>query len=59
MGDDAEVGPDDLHVDAVLLLPDDHRPPQTPVSAHPLVVHVPGAAGGGRFGRGHRCVVWT
>lgn len=31
VGDDPHVGLDDLHVDAVLLLPDDHRPPQLPV----------------------------
>lgn len=28
MGDDSHVGLDNLHVDAVLLLPDDDRPPQ-------------------------------
>lgn len=28
MGDDSHVGLDDLHVDAVLLLADDDRPPQ-------------------------------
>lgn len=28
VGDDPHVGLDDLHVDAVLLLPDDDRPPQ-------------------------------
>lgn len=27
VGDDSHVGLDDLHVDAVLLLPDDDRPP--------------------------------
>ena len=31
MGDDPHVRLDDLHVDAMLLLPDDHRPPQLPV----------------------------
>ena len=41
MGDDAQVGSDDLHVDPVLLFPDDHRPPETPVGAHPLVVRLP------------------
>ena len=59
MGDDAQVGSDDLHVDPVLLLPDDHRPPETPVGAHPLVVHLPWAIRGGRLGGGHRRVVWT
>lgn len=33
MGDDPHVGLDDLHVDAVLLLPDDHRPPEPAVLA--------------------------
>lgn len=28
MGDDSHVGFDNLHVDAMLLLPDDDRPPQ-------------------------------
>lgn len=31
VGDDPHVGLDDLHVDAVLLLPDDDRPPQPDV----------------------------
>lgn len=31
MGDDSHVGLDDLHVDAMLLLADDHRPPQLDV----------------------------
>lgn len=31
VGDDPHVGLDDLHVDTVLLLPDDHRPPKLPV----------------------------
>lgn len=49
VGDDPHVGFDDLHVDAVLLLPDDHRPPQTDVL--PLLLgavrgdRIPGVAG--------------
>lgn len=31
MGDDSHVGLDDFHVDAVLLLPDDDRPPQSAI----------------------------
>lgn len=31
VGDDPHVGLDDLHVDAVLLLSDDYRPPQSDV----------------------------
>lgn len=41
VGDDPHVGLDDLHVDAVLLLPDDDRPPQPDVL--PLLL---GAVGG-------------
>lgn len=46
MGDDPHVGFDDLHVDAVLLLSDDHRPPQPDVL--PLLL---GAVGGDRLTR--------
>lgn len=33
MGDDSHVGLNDLHVDAVLLLPNDDRPPQFAILA--------------------------
>lgn len=53
--DDAHVRPDDLHVDAMLLLSDDDRSPQPAV---PTVLPRDPRPLSGRFGRGHWCVVW-
>jgi len=40
MCDDPEVGPDDLHVNTMLLFSDDHRPPEASVVDIPLLIHV-------------------
>lgn len=58
MGDDAEVWPDDLHVDAVLLLPNDHRPPQAPVTPRPISTILLFSVTRPRFGVGHWRVIW-
>lgn len=59
MCNDPQVGPDDLHVNAMLLFSDDHRPPQASVVHIPLLIHVSRSASGTCFGRRHRRVICT
>lgn len=59
MGDDAEIRPDDLHVNTVLLLPDDHGPPQAPVTPRPISTVFLLSVTRLRFGDGHRRIIWT
>lgn len=53
MRDHAQVRPDDLHVDPLLLVADDHCSPQT-TRRIPLLLSLTWEALGG----GHRCVIW-
>lgn len=57
--DDPKVRFDDLHVDTVLLLSDNHRSPQSPVICIPILSWCPRASTQTRIGRSHRRVIWT